>query len=133
MEDRPLKSAGLHFYVLKPTKTNKYFILRASFDLNGDYGSRKFGKTEFLKFSITPLIGWKKSENLSYAVGLSYGYTFGRPLVIPVISFNKNFSCRSRNACHSPSVCDIQQSQNYLCRLNFQASYRLMTALSWAI
>lgn len=93
MEDRPLKSAGLHFYVLKPTKTNKYFILRASFDLNGDYGSSKFGKTEFLKFSITPLIGWKKNENLSYAVGFSYGYTFGRPLVVPVISFNKNFNC----------------------------------------
>lgn len=37
MEDRPLKSLGLHFYVVKPTHAKKYFILRASFDLNGDY------------------------------------------------------------------------------------------------
>jgi hypothetical protein len=93
LEDRPLKSAGLHFYVVKPTKTKKYFILRASLDLNGDYGSEKFGKSEFLKFSVTPLIGWKQSEDLSYAVGLSYGYTFGVPLIVPVVSFNKNFNC----------------------------------------
>jgi hypothetical protein len=93
MEDRPLKSIGLHFYVVKPTKGKTYFLLRASFDLNGDYSSEKFGEREFLKFSISPLIGWKKNENLSYAVGVSYGYTFGVPLVIPVFSFNKNFNC----------------------------------------
>lgn len=93
LEDRPLKSIGFHFYVLKPTRSKKYFILRSSFDLNGDYNSEKFGKSEFLKFSITPLIGWKQNENLSYAVGFSYGYTFGRPLIVPVVSFNKNFNC----------------------------------------
>ena len=93
LEDRPLKSLGLHFYVVKPTRTKKYFILRASFDLNGDYTSDKIGKMNFLKFSISPLIGWKQNENLSYAVGVSYGYTFGVPLVIPVLSINKNFNC----------------------------------------
>lgn len=93
LEDRPLKSVGLHFYAIKPTKTNKYFILRTSFDLNGDYGSEEFGKGEFVKFSMTPMIGWKKHENLSYAVGFSYGYTFGKPLIIPVMSINKNFDC----------------------------------------
>ena len=93
LEDRPLKSIGLHFYVVKPRRTNKYFILRTSMDLNGDYSSDKFGKTEFLKFSMTPLIGWKKNENLSYAVGFSYGYTFGKPLIIPAVSINKNFDC----------------------------------------
>lgn len=93
LQDRPLKSAGIHFYAIKPTRSNRYFMLRTSFDLNGDYGSDKFGKKEFLKFSITPLIGWKKNENLSYAVGFTYGYTFGRPLILPVFSYNKNFNC----------------------------------------
>ncbi len=93
LEDRPLKSLGLHFYVVKPTRTKKYFILRASFDLNGDYTSSNIGKIDFLKFSISPLIGWKQNENLSYALGVSYGYTFGVPLVIPVFSINKNFNC----------------------------------------
>jgi len=93
LEDKPLKTAGIHFYVVKPTKNKKYFILRTSFDLNGDYGSDKFGKKEFLKFSITPLIGWKQNDNLSYAVGFTYGYTFGKPLIVPVFSYNKNFSC----------------------------------------
>jgi hypothetical protein len=93
LEDRPLKSAGLHFYLVKPTKSKKYFIVRTSIDLNGDYGSEKFGKKEFLKFSVTPLIGWKQSENLSYAFGFTYGYTFGVPLILPVIAYNKNFDC----------------------------------------
>jgi Domain of unknown function (DUF6268) len=93
LEDRPLKSIGLHFYLLKPTKNKKYFILRTSADLNGDYGSDKFAKKEFLKFSITPLIGWKQSDNLSYAVGFSYGFTFGSPAIFPVVSINKNFNC----------------------------------------
>lgn len=93
LEDRPLKSIGLHFYAVKPTRSNKYFALRTSFDLNGDYSSDKFGKKEFLKFSVTPLIGWKKNDNLTYAIGFSYGYTFGKPLIIPVVSINKNFNC----------------------------------------
>jgi len=93
LEDRPLKSIGLHFYVVKPTRTNKYFVLRTSLDLNGDYSSDRFGKKEFLKFSVTPLIGWKINENFTYGVGFSYGYTFGKPLIIPAVSINKNFNC----------------------------------------
>lgn len=93
LEDRPLKSTGLHFYLMKPTLNKKYFILRTSFDLNGDYGSDNFGKREFLKFSITPLIGWKQNDNLSYAAGFSYGYSFGVPRIVPVFSINKNFNC----------------------------------------
>ncbi|MBL7698352.1 MAG: hypothetical protein JNK79_09345 [Chitinophagaceae bacterium] len=93
LEDRPLKSIGLHFYVIKPTRSNKYFVLRTSIDLNGDYASERFGKSESLKFSMTPLIGWKKNDNFTYAVGFSYGYTFGKPLIIPAVSINKNFTC----------------------------------------
>lgn len=93
LENRDLKSVGAHLYVVKPTKSNKYFILRAGFEFNGDYPSDEANAGEFLKFSIAPLIGWKKNDNLSYAVGFSYGYAFGRPLIYPVFSYNKNFNC----------------------------------------
>src|SRR4030095_16771626 len=93
LEDRDLRSIGAHFYVVKPTKSNKYFIIRAAFDFNGDYPSDKIKAGEFLKFSLAPLIGWKKNDNLSYGVGFSYGYAFGRPLIYPVFSYNKNFNC----------------------------------------
>ena len=93
LEDRDLRSIGAHIYVVKPTRGKKYFILRSGIDFNGDYPSDKLKAGEFLKFSLTPLIGWKKNENLSYAVGLSYGYAFGRPLIYPVLSYNKNFNC----------------------------------------
>jgi len=93
LENRDLKSIGAHLYVVKPTKGRKYFIVRAGADFNGDYPSDKINAREFLKFSVTPLIGWKKNDNLSYAIGFSYGYTFGRPLIYPVLSYNKNFNC----------------------------------------
>jgi hypothetical protein len=93
LEDRDLRSIGAHFYVVKPTKSKKYFIIRAAFDFNGDYPSDKIKAGEFLKFSLAPLIGWKKNDNLSYGVGFSYGYAFGRPLIYPVFSYNKNFNC----------------------------------------
>lgn len=93
LEDRDLKSIGAHLYVIKPTRSNRYFILRAGFDFNGDYPSDHINAGEFIKFSIAPLIGWKRNENLSYAVGFSYGYAFGRPLIYPVFSYNKNFNC----------------------------------------
>src|SRR6476659_3391672 len=52
LEDRDLKSIGAHFYVVKPTRSKKYFILRAAFDFNGDYPSNKIKAGEFLRFSI---------------------------------------------------------------------------------
>lgn len=92
LEDRDLKTAGIHFYVIKPTLTDRYFLLRISADLNGDFTNKEIPLGDFLKFSISPLIGWKKSNNLSYAVGFAYGYIFGRPSFYPLISYNRNIS-----------------------------------------
>jgi hypothetical protein len=93
LENRDLRSIGAHFYVVKPTKSKRYFIIRSALDFNGDYPSDKIKAGEFLKFSLAPLIGWKKNDNLSYGVGFSYGYAFGRPLIYPVFSYNRNFNC----------------------------------------
>lgn len=92
LEDRSLKSAGISLYVIKPTKHNTYFLLRASADLSGDLSDRSIGANELLKYSIAPMYGWKRNENLSYAIGLAYGYTFGRPSLYPLFSYNKNFT-----------------------------------------
>ena len=67
-------------------------MLRLRGSLNGDYGRDISPAKDYLKFSITPLYGWKKNSKLSYGVGLSYGYTFGRAIIIPIFAYNRTFN-----------------------------------------
>lgn len=92
LEDKELRTAGFHLYVMKPTRSNRYFLFRASADMNGDFTEKGVPMNKFLKLSFSPLIGWKKSDDLSYAVGFAYGYIFGRPSFFPLFSYNRNFS-----------------------------------------
>jgi hypothetical protein len=92
-EDRALKSIGANLTIIKPTKSKKFWILRASANFNGDYDNNSSEKlSDYLKFSISPALGWKINDNFSYALGISYNYRFGSPLILPVIAINKNFN-----------------------------------------
>jgi len=93
LEDKALKSIGANITVIKPTKSKKFWILRVSADFNGDYSGNNSGSlTDYLKFSISPALGWKVNDNFSYALGVSYNYRFGSPLILPVVAINKNFN-----------------------------------------
>jgi len=93
LEDKALKSIGANITIIKPTKSTKFWILRASADFNGDYSGNASGSlTDYLKFSISPALGWKVNNNFSYALGVSYNYRFGNPLILPVVAINKNFN-----------------------------------------
>jgi Domain of unknown function (DUF6268) len=92
LEDRALNSVGASLLVIKPRRGNTFWILRVSGDLNGDYDNSTRSKTDYLKFSVAPAIGWKINDDLSYAIGVSYSYTFGRPLILPTLAINKNIN-----------------------------------------
>lgn len=92
IEDKSLQTIGGALYVVKPLHGNKYILLRISCDLNGDYNMNGYAKTSFLQFNIAPVFGWKRSENLSYGVGFTYGNIFGRNLISPVVSYNHTFN-----------------------------------------
>lgn len=92
LENRSLRSIRGDIYMIKPTRTNKYYILRLSGGLNGDYGSDSFAKADFFKFSITSLMGWKKNDYVSYAFGVAFSYGFGRRSIYPLIVYNKSFN-----------------------------------------
>ncbi|MBK5208884.1 MAG: hypothetical protein JJE44_05175 [Flavobacteriaceae bacterium] len=93
LEDKALKNIGANVTIIKPTKSTKFWVLRASADFNGDYDTNSSGKlTDYLKFSISPGLGWKVNDNFSYALGVSYNYRFGNPLILPVVAINKNFN-----------------------------------------
>lgn len=92
LEDKSLKSLRSDLFIMKPTRTNKYYLLRISAGLNGDYTSDNQATVDFLRFSIAPLIGWKKNDYVSYAVGVSYSYSFGRRRIFPIFAYNKTFN-----------------------------------------
>lgn len=92
LEDRPLRSLRGDIFMIKPTKGKRYYILRMSGGLNGDYTLDNFAKKDFLKFSISPLVGWKKNDYVSYAFGLAYSYSFGRRTLYPLFAYNKSFN-----------------------------------------
>lgn len=91
LEDKGLKTIGSDFLIMKPTKSKNYWFLRVKADFNGDY-TNNFLRSEFLKFSVSPAWGRKVTEDFTFALGLSYNYRFGSPMVIPIFSFNKNFN-----------------------------------------
>lgn len=93
LEDRPLRSIRADVFIMKPTRGNKYFLLRVSGALNGDFDGIDL-TSNYFKFSIAPLIGWKRNNYLSYAVGIAYSEIFGRRSIYPVFAYNHTFSPR---------------------------------------
>ena len=91
LEDKSLKSLGSALYVIKPFKSNRFFLLRASANLNGDYDTDDKPTSDFLRYSISPLYGIKKNSSTSYAFGLAYSYNFGRRAIYPILAYNCNW------------------------------------------
>lgn len=91
LEDKGLKSIGMSVTIIKPTKSKKFWVIKANADLNGNFGTIN-SFSDYLKFSISPALGWKVNDNFSYAIGVSYNYRFGSPFIIPVAAFNANFA-----------------------------------------
>lgn len=91
IEDRGLQTVGANITIIKPTKSKKFWVLNANADLNGDFGTIN-SFSDYLKFSISPALGWKVNDNFSYALGASYNYRFGSPIIIPVAAFNTNIN-----------------------------------------
>ena len=62
LDDKPLRSIGGTVYVVKPFKGNKFFLARVGVTLNGDYTrDDEFPTSDFMRFSLAPMIGWKKN------------------------------------------------------------------------
>lgn len=92
LEDRPLKSIGLSAYIVRSFRGNKFFLVKLGADLNGDYNQDIAPNSKFLRYSVVPLMGWKKNDRIAYGVGLAYSYVFGTPRVLPIVAYNNTFN-----------------------------------------
>jgi len=91
LEDRPLRSMGVGFYLSKPFRGNRYVIGRLQSDLNGDWNEGLGTWSDYLRVSAAAVYGIKVDYDQSFAIGLSYNYAFGQPTIIPVIAYFHSF------------------------------------------
>ena len=94
LEDKPLRSVGTTFYLVKPWLGNRYFMMRLGVKFNGDEGLGNLIDSDKLRVSVAPLMGWKKNPYTSYAFGFAYSFDFGRQNIYPVIAYNHTFNNR---------------------------------------
>lgn len=91
LEDKGLKGIGGALYFVKPTLNNKYFAVKLSGALNGDY-KYKPHTYKYIKGSLYAIMGWKRNRYTSLALGIAYSYTFGEPSLYPIIGYYKTFN-----------------------------------------
>lgn len=87
---KPLQSFGTTVYATKPFIGNKYLFVRANFRVSGDFSQNSL--EDYFKSSVSVLYGTRKNSTFAWGVGASYSYTFGRQLIIPVVSLAKQLS-----------------------------------------
>jgi hypothetical protein len=95
LNEKNLKSIGGKLYVSVKLKHNSSFLFRFRGALKGDYGKQHIGdvgRSAFLKMEASTIIGWKISPYKSWGVGLAMNYTFGDPLIVPVLRYNNSFT-----------------------------------------
>jgi hypothetical protein len=83
-----LRTAGLNTTIFKPFDETRFLLFQGSADLSGDYTLDNIQSLGFLRYSAAALFGWRKSDYLQWAVGMSRTYRVGELNYIPVVLFN---------------------------------------------
>ncbi|MFT7343791.1 MAG: hypothetical protein ACI9XP_000366 [Lentimonas sp.] len=92
LNEKSLKTYGTTIYALKPFKGKNFFSMRSSFRVSGDFSQNSL--EDYFRTSISLLYGWRRSSTFIWGTGLSYNYTFGRQIVIPVLTLSKKINER---------------------------------------
>lgn len=77
----------------KPLNEKHFIIAQANVDMstidnNNNWAFTKSGLT----FYGSVMYGWKKGDYRMLAIGLSRTYRLGRPLIVPIVLYNKTFN-----------------------------------------
>jgi len=124
LNDKNLKNIGGSLYVITQLKCNSYFMFRFNGKLKGDYWKEHIGdvsKYTFLKMELSPVIGWKVNPYKSWGIGISYSYTFGDPLIFPVIVYNHSFAPKWGVEAFLPARIKLRYQPDELCFINAKA------------
>jgi hypothetical protein len=90
LEDKPLRSIGLAGYFGQSLKGDKFIIGRVNTRLSGDIDKSKL--SNYFRSTVSVIYAQKKSPTVSWGAGLTYNNTFGRQLVLPILTYNQRFT-----------------------------------------
>ncbi len=88
-----LRTVGLNVTAFKPLDEKHFLILSALGDFSGNFGWNTLEK-QLPKptYTFAALYGWKKSENMMWAIGATQTWRGGEKLYIPLFLMNKTFN-----------------------------------------
>lgn len=89
LHHKPLRGRGLRIYLNHSLNKENFISSRIGIDLNGDIPD-EWHKT--LRYTFAGTYGWKVDHTKSWGVGVYFSYAFGRPLIFPVILYNKTWN-----------------------------------------
>jgi hypothetical protein len=96
LNDRGLRTGGIGTTIFKPLNEQRFIIIQAQGDVNGDFKSSELG-TAFssgLTLSGAFVYGWKKSDRFMWGIGVTRTYRGGETLHIPILLYNRTFNDR---------------------------------------
>lgn len=94
LDNDGLRTAGLNFTVFKPLNEKNFFLVNASFELNGNFGWSDIQPLSYTKVSAVAVYGWKKHDRLMYGFGVARTYRIGELNYIPAFLYNYTFPSR---------------------------------------
>ncbi len=84
---------GLNMLLFKPLNEKHFVIVQANADMS------HIGRTNNIDFSSQALtyygsaiFGWKKNDYRMLGLGVSRTYRLGRPIIVPILLYNKTFN-----------------------------------------
>lgn len=87
-----LRSLNTLFTVFKPLNSKNFILGQVGFSINGNYAFGDFQPLNTTRVPIAALYGWKASDKLMYAFGLSRTYLGGALNYVPIAYYYRTFN-----------------------------------------
>jgi len=92
LNNRLLKSNSFTMTASKSLSATNYLLLRGKVGFNGEYDQWINFDKRYQTFNALALLGFKKTEDFEWGVGLYYNKNMRRQLLLPFAILNKNFN-----------------------------------------
>jgi len=91
LNENGLTRMGSVFTVFKPLNDKNFLLGQFGFEINGDYSLNDIQTKNALRLPAALLFGWKPSDRLMYAFGISRTYLGGALNYVPIVYYYQTF------------------------------------------
>jgi hypothetical protein len=123
LEDKNLHSLGLQLAYQHSLDSRRFYIARVKGELNGDYTRDNIEIFDYFKGTVDLAYGWSLSPYYSIAVGVQYGWIFGRQRIYPGLLYNRTFNPKWGIEAIFPAATRLRYNANE--KTLFYVGYRL--------